>query len=340
MGSSARERLVAFFALSLSPLSRSSRPSWVHADEFLRCPPDELPRARNCFSKPPERTERMSADTQFGEAVVLGDRAGRKRQLPGLAGVLKVNEQVAYPCVPQAGRFCEAPAHNVCKGAVWHLRFGFQVTLEKLGSTARGERQLPISHLVQHNAERIDVRSLILGRAARDLLRGHVGRGAGNRQSARLPAPKPRLLRFRRRCSGTGNAKISDLQVSRCTDQEIFRLDIAVTNQSPAQGMFEAITEMSGIPRTLLHSPVLSPRPPRAFFLGKTPPRSVARGTVAGERKKSPAEAGLVGGRCMQACRAENHHEQGSGKTTPQRAGGRFRRRIPTGTRSAPTPSE
>ena len=31
--SNARERLVAFFALSLSPLSRSSRPSWVHADE-------------------------------------------------------------------------------------------------------------------------------------------------------------------------------------------------------------------------------------------------------------------------------------------------------------------
>jgi hypothetical protein len=26
----------------------------------------------------------------------------------------------------------------------------------------------------------------------------------------------------------------------------------------------------------------------------------------------------------MQACRAENHHEQGSGKPTPQRAGGRF----------------
>jgi hypothetical protein len=31
--SNARERLVAFFALSLSPLSRSSRPSWVHTDE-------------------------------------------------------------------------------------------------------------------------------------------------------------------------------------------------------------------------------------------------------------------------------------------------------------------
>jgi hypothetical protein len=233
----------------------------------------------------------MSADTQFGEAVVLGDRAGRKRQLPGLAGVLKVNEQVAYPCVPQAGRFCEAPAHNVCKGAVWHLRFGFQVTLEKLGSTARGERQLPISHLVQHNAERIDVRSLILGRAARDLLRGHVGRGAGNRQSARLPAPKPRLLRFRRRCSGTGNAKISDLQVSRCTDQEIFRLDIAVTNQSPAQGMFEAITEMSGIPRTLLHSPVLSPAT-RGFFLGQDATAQRCEGNGGGREEKKPCRSG------------------------------------------------
>ena len=42
----------------------------------------------------------------------------------------------------------------------------------------------------------------------------------------------------------------------------------------------------------------------------------------------------------MQACRAENHHEQGSGKPPHnERAADLFRRRIPTGTRSAPTGS-
>ena len=104
--------------------------------------------------------------------------------------------------------------------------------------------------LPEDHAQRPLVAPPIQGSAVH-LFRGHVGRCARNRQSARLPAPKPRLLRFRRRRSGASNAKISDLQVSRCADQEIFRLDIAVTNQSPTQGMFKTVTEMSGIPHDL-----------------------------------------------------------------------------------------
>src|ERR1700680_5142340 len=86
----------------------------------------------------------MSADTQFGEAVVVADRAARKMQLPGVAGALKVNEQVGCPRIPHVGRFCEAPVHNVWKRAVWHPRLRFQMMLKNLGSTAPGEWQLPI----------------------------------------------------------------------------------------------------------------------------------------------------------------------------------------------------